>query len=94
MTTMSDESARKIAESTIKKYNNAGRNALILIHGNNNTSAAVCSNMDDGDAVEAALSLVYELTGDKVEAVFKDAARQAKQLKKAEAKDAKRKKNA
>ena len=94
MATMSDESAKKIAESTIKKYKNAGRKALILVYGNDNTSAAVCSDMDDGDVSEAALSLVYELKGDRAETIFKDAAKQAKQLKKAEAKDAKRKKRA
>lgn len=94
MTTMTDEAAKKIAESTIRKYNNAGRNALIFIYGDNNTSAAVCSNMDGEDAIEAALRLVYELAGDLAETVFKDAAKTAKQLKKEEAKDAKRKKNA
>lgn len=94
MTTMSDEAAKKIAESTAKKYDDAGRNVLVLIGNNNNTSAAVCSNMNGDDAVEAALGLICELTGDLAETVFKDAAKQAKQLKKAEAKDAKRKKNA
>lgn len=94
MTTMSDEAAKKIAESTVKKYNDAGRNVLVLIYGKNNTSAAVCSNMNGDDVMEAALGLVYELAGDKAETIFKDAAKQAKQLKKTEAKDAKRKKNA
>lgn len=94
MTTMSDEAAKKIAESTAKKYADAGRNVLVLIGNNNNTSAAVCSNMNGDDAVEAALGLIYELAGDMAETIFKDAAKQAKQLKKAETKDAKRKKNA
>lgn len=90
MTTMTDEAAKKIAESTIRKYNNAGRNALIFISGNNNTSAAVCSNMDGEDAIEAALGLVYELAGDLAETVFKDAAKQAKQLRKEETKKEKK----
>lgn len=94
MTTMSDESAKKIAESTVKKYNDAGRNALVLIGNNNNTSAAACSNMNGEDTVEAALGLICEIAGDLAETIFKDAAKQAKQLKKAETKDAKRKKNA
>lgn len=94
MTTMSDESAKKIAESTAKKYHDAGRNVLVLIGNNNNTSAVVCSNMNGDDAVEAVLGLIYELAGDLAETIFKDAAKQAKQLKKAGAKDAKRKKNA
>lgn len=94
MTTMSDEAAKKIAESTVKKYNDAGRNALVLIGNNDNASAAACSNMNGDDVVVAALELIYELAGDLAETIFKDAAKQAKQLKKAEAKDAKRKKNA
>lgn len=94
MTTMTDEAAKKIAESTIKKYNNAGRNALIFIYNDNNTSAAACGNVNGEDAIEAVLGLVYELAGDLAETVFKDAAKKAKQLKKEEAKDAKRKKNA
>lgn len=94
MTTMSDEAAKKIAESTAKKYDDAGRNALILIGNNNNTSAAVCSNMSGEDTIEAALGLICELAGNLAETVFKEAAKQAKQLKKAEAKDAKRKKRA
>lgn len=94
MTTMTDEAAKKIAESTIRKYNNAGRNAMIFICGNKNTLAAFSSNMSAEDAVEAALGLVHELAGDLAETVFKDAAKQAKQLKKEEAKNAKRKKNA
>lgn len=94
MTTMTEESARKIAESTIKKYENAGRNALIIICGNNGTSAAACSNMNGEDAIEAALNLVQEVAGDSAETIFKDAAKQAKELKKKEKKDAKRKKNA
>lgn len=94
MTTMSDEAAKKIAESTVKKYNDAGRKAMVVIRGDNNISAAVCSNMDDDDAGEVALGLIYELAGDLAETVLKDAAKQAKQLKKAKAKNAKRKKNA
>lgn len=94
MATMTDKAAKKIAESTVKKYNGAGRNALVLIGNDNNTSAAVCSNMSGEDTVEAALGLICELTGDLAETVFKDAAKQAKQLKKAEAKDAKRKNRA
>lgn len=94
MTTMSDESAKKIAESTVKKYDDAGRKVMVVIRCDNNTSAAVCSNMNGEDAAEAILGLIYELAGDKAEAVFKDAAKWAKQLKKAEKKDAKRKKNA
>lgn len=94
MTTMSDEAAKKIAKSTAKKYADAGRNVLVLIYGSNNTSATVCSNMNGDNVIEAALGLVYELAEDKAETIFKDAAKRAKQLKKAEAKDAKCKKNA
>ena len=94
MTTMTDEAAKKIAESTAKKYDDAGRNVLVLIGNNNNTSTAVCSNMNGDDAVKAALGLICELAGDLAETVFKDAAKQTKQLRKAEVKDAKRKKNA
>lgn len=94
MTTMTDKAAKKIAESTAKKYADAGRNVLVLIGNNNNTSAAVCSNMDGDDAVEAALGLICEIAGDLAETIFKDAAKQAKQLKKAEAKNAKRKNRA
>ena len=50
--------------------------------------------MSGEDTIEAALGLIRELAGDLAETVFKDAAKQAKQLKKAEAKNAKRKKNA
>lgn len=94
MTTMTDKAAKKIAESTAKKYSDAGRNALVLISNNNNTSAAVCSNMNGDDVVEAALGLIYKVAGDLAETIFKDAAKQAKQLKKAEAKNAKRKNRA
>ena len=94
MTTMTDEAAKKIAESTIKKYENAGRNALIIICGNNGTSAAACSNMNDDDVIEAALGLVCKIAGDLAETIFKDAAKQAKELRKKEKKDAKRKKRA
>lgn len=94
MTTMTDEAAKKIAESTAKKYDDAGRNVLVLIGNNNNTSATVCSNMNDNDVIEATLELIYKLAGDLAETILKDAAKQARQLKKAEAKDAKRKKNA
>ena len=94
MTTMTDEAAKKIAESTIKKYNDAGRNALIIICGNNGTSAAACSNMNSEDAIEAALNLIQEVAGDSTETVFKDAVKQAKELKKKEKKDAKRKNRA
>ena len=94
MATMSDESAKKIAESTIKKYNDAGRNALIIICGNNGISAAACSNMNGEDAVEAALNLIQEVAEDSAETIFKDAAKQAKQLKKARKDDAKRKNRA
>lgn len=94
MTTMTDEAAKKIAESTAKKYHDAGRNVLVLIGSNNNTSAAVCSNMNNDDAVEAALGLICEIAGDLAETIFKDAAKQAKQLKKARKDDAKRKNRA
>lgn len=94
MTTMSDEAAKKIAKSTAKKYDDAGRNVLVLIGNNNNTSAAVCSNMNNDDAVEAALGLIREIAGDLAETIFKDAAKQAKQLKKARKDDAKRKNRA
>lgn len=94
MTTMSDEAVKKIVKNTIEKYTNANRKALIIVCSDNNTSAVICSNMEEMDAVEAGLTLVYELIGDKAETVFKDAAKQVKQLKKAKVKDAKRKNRA
>lgn len=92
MSTMSDEAAKKIAESTIKKYENAGRKAFIIL--DNDSQCWGSGTMNDIEVVEATLNLIYKLTGDGAEAFLKDAAKQAKQLKKAEAKDAKRKKNA
>ena len=92
MTTMTDEAAKKIAESTIKKYENAARKMFIILE---NSGKCWCrGTMTDSEAVEAAINLAYELAGDEAEVMFKDAAKQAKQLRKEEAKDAKRKKNA
>lgn len=92
MTTMTDEATIKIAESIIKKYNNAGRKMLIILKNSGKFWSK--GTMNDREAVNVAINLVYELVGERAEAVFKDAAKQAKQLKKEEAKDAKRKKNA
>lgn len=92
MTTMSDEAAKKIAENTIKKYGNADRKMFIILE--NGSTYWGSGTMDGIEAIEAAFDLIYILAGDSAEAFFKDAIKQAKQLKKAEAKDAKRKKNA
>lgn len=92
MSTMTDEAAEKIAESTVKKYNDAGRKMFIIL--DNDSACWGSGTMNDIEVVEATLNLIYKLIGDGAESFFKDAAKQAKQLKKAEAKDAKRKKNA
>lgn len=92
MTTMSDEAAKKIAEKTVKKYESAGRKVFIILE--NGDKCWGSGTMDNVELAEATLNLIFELTGDDAEAFFKDAIKQAKQLKKAEAKDAKRKNRA
>lgn len=92
MTTMSDEAAKKIAESTIKKYENAGRKMFIIL--DNDSTCWGSGTMNNIEVIEATLNLICKLTGDDAEAFLKDAAKQAKQLRKAEAKDAKRKNRA
>lgn len=92
MTTMSDEAAKKIAEKTVKKYESAGRKVFIILE--NGDKCWGRGTIDDEELVEVVLNLVFELTGDDAEAFFKYAAKQAKQLKKAEAKNAKRKNRA
>lgn len=93
MTTMSDKAAQDIAKKIVKKYEDAGHSALIILKDKSDSGSAV-SNMTTEDAVEAALNLIYEITGDDTEAIFKDAAKQAKQLKKARKDDSKRKNRA
>lgn len=92
MTTMSDESARKIAESTIKKYNNTGRKMFIILENGDKYWGS--GTMNSEEIAEATLNLILELTDDDAEAFLKDAIKQAKQLKKARKNDAKRKNRA
>lgn len=92
MATMTDKAARDIAEKTIKKYESAGRKIFIILE--NGDKCWGSGTMDNVELAEATLNLIFELTGDDAEAFFKDAIKQAKQLKKAEAKNAKRKNRA
>lgn len=91
MTTMTGEAAKKIAESTIKKYNNANRNAMIVFFKNDDlTSVSLYSNMSLDNIIAVALGVVNNLTEEQAEDVFKDAAKQAKQLRKEETKKEKK----
>ena len=92
MTTMSDESARKIAESTVKKYENAGRKAMVaLVDGKKVTSV---QNMEPEEMAEIGLNLFLEIVGEDAEDILKDILKDLKAKRKQEAKDAKRKNRA
>lgn len=61
MTTMTDEAAEKIADSTIKKFSKAGRKAVILIVDEKNGKA--CTNMEPDDFSDAIASLTVKCLG-------------------------------
>lgn len=92
MTTMTDEAAKEIAEKTVKKFGAADKNVCFIL--NEKSSCEVLSTIDEDRLVEVAINLIFKLLGDDAEAAFKDAAKQVKELRKKEKKDAKRKKRA
>ena len=80
MTTMTDEAAKKIAEKTVKKFASADRKVCFILK--DKKSYSVFNTMETADLLDEAMSLLFELAGDNAEAIFKNAVKQAKQLKK------------
>lgn len=92
MTVMTEESAKKIAESTVKKYENAGRKAMIaLVDGK---KVASVQNIEPEEMAEIGLNLFLEIMGEFAEDILKDILKDLKAKRKQEKKDAKRKKRA
>ena len=92
MTTMTDKAAKEIAEKTVKKFDDAGREVCFILK--DKKTCNIFNTMETADLADVAMELLFELAGDNAEAVFKDAVKQAKELKKKEKKDAKRKNRA
>lgn len=92
MTTMSKESAEKIAESTVKKYENAGRKAMVILKDGHEIKTV--QSLSPEEVAEIGLNLFIEIMDDESEYMLKEVAKQLKHMRKEEKKNAKRKNRA
>ena len=92
MTIMSKASAEKIAESTVKKYENAGHKAMIVLKNGDKVKSV--QNLSPREVAEIGLNLFIEVMGGDSEYMLKETVKQLKHMRKEEKKNAKRKNRA
>lgn len=92
MTTMSKEAAEKIAENTVKKFENAGRKAMVILKDGHKIKTV--QSLSPEEVAEIGLNLFIEIMDDESEYILKEVAKQLKHMRKEEKKNAKRKNRA